>query len=118
MRERADLMQAELTVRSTMRRGAEVRIAVPVGPQRALPLPARTRRPGTARGDGCASSRTPAMTTLPLPILPAPLDLVVFRRMADMSNEAFFLTDATAHLRYVNERAISLTQYAREISSP
>jgi PAS domain S-box-containing protein len=50
MRERADLMQAELTVRSTMRRGAEVRIAVPVGPQRALPLPARTRRPGTARG--------------------------------------------------------------------
>jgi PAS domain S-box-containing protein len=54
------------------------------------------------------------MTTLPLPLLPAPLDLVVFRRMADMSNEAFFLTDATAHLRYVNERAISLTQYARE----
>jgi PAS domain S-box-containing protein len=45
--------------------------------------------------------------------LPVPLDLAVFRRMADMSNEAFFLADATAHLRYVNERAISLTQYAR-----
>jgi PAS domain S-box-containing protein len=33
--------------------------------------------------------------------------------MADMSNEAFFLADATAHLRYVNERALSLTQYQR-----
>ena len=40
-----------------------------------------------------------------------PLDLAVFRRMADMSNEAFFLADATAHLRYVNERALSLTGY-------
>ncbi len=50
----------------------------------------------------------------PLPALPAPLDLEVFRRMADMSNEAFFLTDAQAHLRYVNERALSLTGYARD----
>jgi PAS domain S-box-containing protein len=53
------------------------------------------------------------MTVL-LPDLPAPLDLGVFRRMADMSNEAFFLADATAHLRYVNERALSLTGYSRE----
>ncbi|MCC6847920.1 MAG: PAS domain S-box protein [Deltaproteobacteria bacterium] len=50
----------------------------------------------------------------PLPGLVAPLDLEVFRRMADMSNEAFFLTDAAAHLRYVNERALTLTGYARE----
>ena len=48
-----------------------------------------------------------------LPALPAPLDLAVFRRMVDMSNEAFFLADDTAHLRYVNERALSLTGYAR-----
>ena len=48
-----------------------------------------------------------------LPALPAPLDLAVFRRMADMSNEAFFLADATTHLRYVNERALSLTGYER-----
>ena len=47
------------------------------------------------------------MTAAVLPALPAPLDLAVFRRMADMSNEAFFLADATAHLRYVNERALS-----------
>jgi len=53
----------------------------------------------------------PASAALPLP---APLDLAVFRRMADMSNEAFFLADATAHLRYVNERALSLTGYARD----
>jgi PAS domain S-box-containing protein len=38
MHERAELMQAELAVRSTARRGTEVRIAVPLGPQRALPL--------------------------------------------------------------------------------
>ncbi|MCC6767013.1 MAG: PAS domain S-box protein [Deltaproteobacteria bacterium] len=50
----------------------------------------------------------------PLSGLSAPLDLEVFRRMADMSNEAFFLTDAAAHLRYVNERALTLTGYARE----
>lgn len=49
-----------------------------------------------------------------LPALPAPLDLAVFRRMADMSNEAFFLTDARANLRYVNERALTLSGYARE----
>ncbi len=57
---------------------------------------------------------TPAGSTLELPALPPPLDLEVFRRMADMSNEAFFLTDARAHLRYVNERALSLTGYARD----
>lgn len=53
-------------------------------------------------------------STAPLPAFPAPLDLAVFRRMADMSNEAFFLSDAQAHLRYVNERALSLTGYARD----
>jgi two-component system, NarL family, sensor histidine kinase NreB len=55
-----------------------------------------------------------ALSQAELPALPAPLDLSVFRRMADMSNEAFFLTDASAHLRYVNERALSLSGYARD----
>ena len=54
------------------------------------------------------------MTAIHLPEISPPLDLEVFRRMADMSNEAFFLADATAHLRYVNERAQSLTGYARD----
>jgi PAS domain S-box-containing protein len=48
-----------------------------------------------------------------LPSLPAPLDLAVFRRMADMSNEAFFLTDARAQLCYVNERSCGLTGFER-----
>jgi PAS domain S-box-containing protein len=46
--------------------------------------------------------------------LPTPLDLAVFRRMADMSNEAFYLTDDTGRFRYVNERAVTLTGYSRE----
>ena len=45
---------------------------------------------------------------------PTPLDLAVFRRMADMSNEAFYLTDYTGRFRYVNERAVTLTGYSRE----
>ena len=48
------------------------------------------------------------------PVLPAPLDLAVFRRMADMSNEAFYLTDTDGRFRYVNERAVTLTGYSRE----
>jgi len=54
-----------------------------------------------------------AATPTRLPSLPEPLDLAIFRRMADMSNDAFFLTDASARLCYVNERAASLTGYAR-----
>lgn len=49
----------------------------------------------------------------PAPSLPAPLDLAVFRRMADMSNDAFYLTDASARFCYVNERACTLTGYER-----
>ena len=41
------------------------------------------------------------------PEMPAALDLSVFRQMADMSNEAFFLTDAQGRYRYVNDRAAS-----------
>src|SRR6185369_1145402 len=48
------------------------------------------------------------------PALPAPLDLAVFRRMADMSSEAFYLTDTDGRFRYVNERAVTLTGYSRD----
>jgi PAS domain S-box-containing protein len=46
--------------------------------------------------------------------LPIPLDLAVFRRMADMSNEAFYLTDVVGRFCYVNERAVTLTGYSRD----
>jgi signal transduction histidine kinase len=50
MRERAELAQTALTIRSTERRGPEARIATPVGSQRTLALPvAKTRPPSAAR---------------------------------------------------------------------
>ena len=42
------------------------------------------------------------------PAFPPALDLAVFRQMADMSSEAFFLTDAAGHFRYLNQRALEL----------
>jgi PAS domain S-box-containing protein len=45
--------------------------------------------------------------------IPAALDLEVFRQMADMSNEAFYLTDSHGRFRYVNDRALTLTGYTR-----
>lgn len=36
------------------------------------------------------------------------LDLAVFRQMADMSSEAFFLTDEAGRFRYVNQRGLEL----------
>ncbi|MEO6028561.1 MAG: PAS domain-containing sensor histidine kinase [Candidatus Binatia bacterium] len=49
--------------------------------------------------------------SLPPPVasaFPPALDLAVFRQMADMSSEAFFLTDAAGRFRYVNQRALQL----------
>ncbi len=46
--------------------------------------------------------------------LPAPLDLGLFRQMADMSNDGFYLCDADGCFRYVNERAVTLTGYSRQ----
>jgi len=43
--------------------------------------------------------------------LPAPLDEQIFRRMADMSSEAFYVTDFQGRFRYVNQRALDLTGY-------
>jgi len=56
-----------------------------------------------------ASSHEPQGT----PIHPA-LDLSVFRQMADMSNDAFFLTDSRGRFLYVNHRAVALAGYSRQ----
>ncbi|HEY2388239.1 MAG TPA: PAS domain-containing sensor histidine kinase [Candidatus Binatia bacterium] len=45
--------------------------------------------------------------------LPAPLDLTVFRQMAEMSNDAFYLCDARGRFLYVNERALGATGYSK-----
>ena len=42
------------------------------------------------------------------------LDLAVFRQMADMSNDAFYLCDATGHLLYVNDRGATFNGYSRD----
>lgn len=55
------------------------------------------------------------------PVRPAPepevdpaLDLAVFRTMADMSNDAFYLCDAHGRFLYVNDRSSSSIGYSRE----
>jgi hypothetical protein len=59
MRERAELMQAELTVHATPGRGTEVRVVMRVNPHHTLPLPlpasaapTRARRLPPARPQG------------------------------------------------------------------
>ena len=42
------------------------------------------------------------------------LDISVFRQMADMSNDAFYLCDITGRFLYVNDRASALNGYTRE----
>ena len=42
------------------------------------------------------------------------LDLSVFRQMADMSNDAFYLCDAHGRFLYVNGRSLTLGGYRRE----
>jgi PAS domain S-box-containing protein len=46
--------------------------------------------------------------------LPPALDREVFRRMADMSSEAFLLADQTGRFLYVNDRACTLTRFTRD----
>jgi len=43
--------------------------------------------------------------------IPPPLDLSVFRQMADMSSDAFYLTDARGRFLYVNDRAMTVGGY-------
>ena len=42
------------------------------------------------------------------------LDLSVFRQMADMSNDAFYLCDAHGRFLYVNDRSSSTSGYSRD----
>ena len=42
------------------------------------------------------------------------LNLGVFRQMADLSNDAFFLQDDEGHFLYVNDRTVELLGYSRE----
>ncbi len=56
------------------------------------------------------SVRGPAQAA---PVHPA-LDLSVFRQMADMSNDAFYLCDVHGRFLYVNGRSLTLGGYRRE----
>ncbi len=44
--------------------------------------------------------------------VPAPADLEIFRRMADMSSDGFFLTDVHGRFLYVNARGCELSGYS------
>ncbi len=117
MRERAELMGAELTIHGAPRGGTEVRVSVPIPD-----APSAAAEPD-ALVDAAAAE--PLAPTTPAPIaslasddtagdLPAPLELSVFRRMADMSIEAFYVTDYEGRFRYVNQRGFDLTGYTWE----
>lgn len=59
------------------------------------------------------------MATRPLRPVPTSdvhpaLDLSVFRQMADMSNDAFYLCDARGRFLYVNDRSSSSSGYTRD----
>jgi PAS domain S-box-containing protein len=54
------------------------------------------------------------MTRARHPPTPAGFDLELFRQLADVSNDAFYLADDTGRLRYVNERAVTLTGFSRD----
>lgn len=113
IRERAELMGAELLVRAGPRAGTEVRVSVPI-PDAAAP--ARPRDAHASARPAPSAIAAPRADPRPRPApatgdLPAPLDLHVFRRMADMSNEAFYVTDVQGRFRYVNQRALDLTGY-------
>ena len=118
MRERAELMGADLVVRAGPRAGTEVRVSVPIPDAAASRQPASqvSRAPTPP---AVAAHTTPPADDGPRPALatsdlPAPLDLSVFRRMADMSNEAFYVTDLQGRFRYVNQRALDFTGYTWE----
>ncbi|MBI3767433.1 MAG: PAS domain S-box protein [Deltaproteobacteria bacterium] len=130
MRERAELMGAELLVRAGPRAGTEVRVSVPISEAATSPRqrgddsrvrtsapPASPSAPSASPDTGRATPRAEAPPR-PSPdatgALPAQLDLSVFRRMADMSNEAFYVTDHQGRFRYVNQRALDLTGYTWE----
>lgn len=106
MRERALSLHGTLSIESRFGRGTTVRLALPFAPPAVpdVPPPAHAVVPRV---------RAPVATTGATESLPAALDREVFRRMADMSSEAFLLTDAAGRFLYVNDRACTLTGFAR-----
>jgi two-component system sensor histidine kinase UhpB len=129
MRERAELMGGELVVRSGAHGGTEVRVSVPI--PEVTPVRQRTTHVPAAAAHGPISAAAPAAAHEPISApapaerpaprttatsddLPAPLDLSIFRQMADMSNEAFYVTDSEGRFRYVNQRALELGGYTWE----
>jgi len=119
MRERAELMAAELTIHRAPRGGTEVRVSVPI-PEEA-PSAAHLE-PELLADEDVAEPLAPVAPATSAQTVPddtggdllAPLELGVFRRMADMSNEAFYVTDYEGRFRYVNQRALDLTGYTWE----
>ncbi len=107
MRERAMLLRGTVDVTSTPRRGTTVALTVPLAPEPRYDTDwswrtaARFRRPATA---------DPSIT----PPLPAALDLDLFRKMADMSSEAFELVDRDGRFLYVNDCTCAFTGYRRD----
>lgn len=121
MRERAELMGGELTIRSRPRHGTEVRVVLPLGSARppaaeppAPPPPTDTRLPMPL--DDIPVAPRPAADARDRAIreIPAALDLALFRQMADMSQDSFYLLDREGRFRYVNERSTVITGYSRE----
>ncbi|MBI3770184.1 MAG: PAS domain S-box protein [Deltaproteobacteria bacterium] len=115
MRERAMLMRGELTIESAPGRGTAVQLVLPLAAEQAATEPSRaatpTHGPAEARAStqGALRSDEPAATRP----LPAALDLEVFRRMADMSSEAFMLADRDGRFIYVNDCACTLSGFDR-----
>ena len=117
MRERAELMGAELAVHRAPRGGTEVRLSVPI-PDAPSSAAADVEHDALVDADAAASIATPPSTPArsvrsddTAADLPAPLELSLFRRMADMSVEAFYVTDYEGRFRYVNQRGFDLTGY-------
>jgi PAS domain-containing protein len=71
---------------------------------------ARPRRSADAKPPRVTGSRPPSVASA----FPQALDLAVFRQMADMSNDAFYLCDERGRFLYVNERASSFNGYSRD----
>jgi PAS domain S-box-containing protein len=118
MRERAALMGAELVIRSRPRRGTEVRFVIPADtaarpatppPLPPLPLPASEGLPPMRLN--VSPQRRPHA---PAREIPAALDLALFRQMADMSLDSFYLIDVDGRFRYVNQRSTELTGYSKQ----
>ncbi|HEY2386794.1 MAG TPA: PAS domain S-box protein [Candidatus Binatia bacterium] len=116
MRERATLLQAELSVESADGKGTTVQLVVPLaGADAVPPPPAGDLPPAFDPADPLPAKRgAPALKGPARGPLPEALDREVFRRMADMASEALMLADHDARFVYVNDRACTLSGFSRD----